>query len=127
MVMVVSRQMEADLYIPLIEALARVGLIGQRNLPDQLIVSTQQGPVWPNRGNSFLLSHRAGLWYLSTWLPVHYRVPAKQDVVQLCSACMAGSESAMYRVPPEIVSRFELQEIDDRQYEELFPTEGEGD
>lgn len=123
----VSRQMEPDPYIPLIEALAGVGLIGQRNLPDQLIVSAQQGPVWPNRGNSFLLSHREGLWYLSTWSPVHYRVPAKQDVVQLCSACMAVGASAMYRVPAEIVARFELQEIDDRQYEELFPTEGEGD
>ena len=33
----------------------------------------------------------------------------------------------MYRVPAEIVARFQLQEIDDRQYERLFPTEGEGD
>jgi hypothetical protein len=119
--------MEPDPYIALIKALAGVGLIGQRNLPDQLIVSTQQGPVWPNRGNSFWLSHREGIWYLSTWLPVAYRVPAHQDVVQLCSACMAVGTSAMYRVPPEIVTRFQLQEIDDRQYEELFPTEGEGD
>src|SRR5215467_12965575 len=114
--------MEPDPYIPLIKALAGVGLIGQRNLPDQLIVSTQQGPVWPNRG--LLLSHREGVWYLSTWSPVHYRVPARQDVVHLCSACMAIGASAMYRVPREIVTRFELQEIDDRQYEDLFPTEG---
>lgn len=119
--------METDPYIPLIKALAGVGLIGQRNLPEQLVVSTQQGSVWPNRGNSFLLSHREGVWYLSTWSPVHYRVPAKQDVVELCSACMAVGASAMSRVPPEIVTRFELQEIDERQYEELFPTEGEGD
>jgi hypothetical protein len=40
---------------------------------------------------------------------------------------MAASTSAMYRVPPEIITRFQLQEIDDRQYEELFPTEGETD
>src|SRR5262245_671239 len=123
----VSRKMEPDPYIALMEALAGVGLIGQRILPDQLIVSAQQGPVWPNRGNSFLLSHREGFWYLSTWSPVHYRVPAKQDVVQLCSACMAVGASAMYRVPQEIVTRFGLREIDCRQYEELFPTEGEGD
>ena len=119
--------MKPDPYIPLIQALAGVGLIGQRNLPDQLIVSAQQGAVWPDRGNNLLLSHREGFWYLSTWSPVHYRVPAKQDVVRLCSACMAVGASAMYRVPPEIVTRFELQEVDDRQYEELFPTEGEGD
>jgi hypothetical protein len=119
--------MDTDPYNQLLEALSRAGLIGQRNLPDQLIVSTQPGPVWPARGNSFWLSHREGLWYLSTWLPVHYRVPASQDVVQLCTTCVASSTSAMYRVPPEIVNRFQLQEIDDRQYEELFPTEGEGD
>jgi hypothetical protein len=74
-----------------------------------------------------MLSYREGFWYLSTWWPVHYRVPAKQDVVQLCSACMAVGASVMDRAPPEIVTRFELQEIDDREYEELFPTEGEGD
>jgi hypothetical protein len=122
-----TKVMEPDLYIPLIEVLPAVGLVGQRNLPDQLIVSSQKGPVSPDRGNSFVLSHREGVWYLSTWLPVHYRVPTKQDVVQLCSACMAVGKSAMYRVPPEIMARFELQEIDDRQYEELFPTEGQGD
>jgi hypothetical protein len=109
------------------EALARTGLIGQRRRPDLLVISTQQGPVWPDRGNSFSLSHRECTWYLSTWTPVHYRVPTQQDLVALCSACIAAGGSAMYRVPPEIVTRFGLQEIDDRQYEELFPTEGEGD
>jgi hypothetical protein len=119
--------MKSDPYIPLIQALAGVGLTGQRNLPDELIVSAQQGRVSPDRGNSFMLSHREGVWYLSTWSFVHYRVPAKQDVVQLCSACMAVGASPMDRVPPEIVTQFELQEIDAEQYEELFPTEGEGD
>jgi hypothetical protein len=119
--------MESDPYLPLISALAGAGLIGQRNLSDQLIVSAQPGPVSRDRANSFWLSHREGLWYLSTWTPVHYRVPADQDVVQLCSECMKAGASAMYRVPSEIVARFQLQEIDDRQHEELFPTEGEGD
>jgi hypothetical protein len=119
--------MEPDPYVPLIEALAGAGLPAQRNLPAQLVVSAQRSPVWPNRGNSFWLSHRAGLWYLSTWLPVCYRVPAGQDMVALCCACMAVGTSVMYRVPPEIVARFGLLEIDERQYEELFPTEGEGD
>jgi hypothetical protein len=119
--------MKPDPYIPLIQALTGVGLIGQRNLPDELIVSTQQGPVRPDRGNSFMLANREGVWYLSTWLPVHYRVPPKQDVVQLCSACMAVGASVIERIPPGIVSQFELLEIDAEQYEELFPTEGEGD
>jgi hypothetical protein len=123
----INRKMNIDPYIPLIQALAGVGLSGQRNLPDELIVSAQQGAVLPDGGNRLLLSQREGFWYLSTLSPVHYRVPAKQDVVRLCSACMAVGASAMNRVPPEIVTQFELQEIDDREYEDLFPTEGEAD
>ena len=61
--------MQADPYISLTEALATVGLTAQQSRPDQLIVSAQQGPVWPNTGNSFWLSHNQGTWYLSTWLP----------------------------------------------------------
>jgi len=102
------------------QALARLGL-GQMQNEDQLVVSSQEGPVWPNRGNSFWLSHNEGLWYLSTWLPVCYRVPAGQDIVSLCSACMSASSSAMYRVPTDIVARYQLHEIDDREYERLFP------
>ena len=48
--------MNSNPYIALAEALAAAGLTGQRSRPDQLIVSAQQGPVWPNRGNSFWLS-----------------------------------------------------------------------
>ena len=119
--------MQPDPYIALTKSLAAVGLTGQFARPDQLIVSSQQGPVWPDKGNSFWLSYNQGIWYLTTWLPVCYRVPANQDIVALCSACMTIVTSAMYRVPPDLVARFQLQEIDDRQYERLFPTEGEGD
>ncbi len=59
--------MSADPYVSLTNALAAIGLTGQRTLPHQLIVSTQEGPVWPNRGNSFWLSHHQGTWYLNTW------------------------------------------------------------
>jgi hypothetical protein len=119
--------MNCDPYNTLTDALAAAGLTAQRSRPDQLIVSAQQGSVWPKRGNSFWLSQNQGVWYLSTWLPACYRVPANQDVVRLCVACMAVGSAAMDRVPPKIVARFELQGIDDRQYERLFPTEGEGD
>ncbi|SRR5258705_6076005 len=119
--------MSADPYSSMTKTLAALGLTAQQSRPGQLIVSTQNGPIWPNKGNSFSLSHYQGIWYLSTWSPVYYRIPAGQDVAAVCVACMAVGSSAMYRVPSEIVARFGLQEIDDRQYERLFPTEGQGD
>jgi hypothetical protein len=114
--------MQAHPYDSLTKALAAVGLVGQRQGEDQLIVSSQQGPVWPNRGNSFWTSYKRGVWYLSTWLPVGYRVPEKKDVLALCQACMSAGASVMYRVPPEVVANFELQELDEIEYERLFPT-----
>ncbi len=119
--------MKTDPYESLQNALAAAGLTGQRRSEDQLIVCSQAGPVWPNRGNSFWLSHKEGVWYLSTWLPAGYRIPATQDVLALCLACMAVGTEAMYSVPPDIIARFGLQRIDDGEYERLFPTEAAGD
>ena len=114
--------MQPGSYDAVREALAKLRLAGQMQGEDQLIVSAQQGPVWPNRGNSFWLSRKQGTWYLSTWLPAGYRVPPDQDLVALCSACMGGS-SAMYRVPSEVIERFGLQELDENEYERLFPSD----
>src|SRR5580765_6041784 len=114
--------MRLDSYSAVTEALAKLGLVGQMQNEDMLVVSSQQGPVWPNRGNSFWLSRKQGTWYLSTWLPAGYRVPSGQDLVALCSTCMSGP-SAMYRLPGEIIERFGLQELDDKEYERLFPSD----
>ena len=113
--------MRHDSYASLTDALHPIGLIGQRMGPDQLVVSAQEGPVWPDRGNSFWLSLRSGTWYLSTWAPMRYRIPDDQDVVSLCSACMDFGTSAMQRVPDEIAARFSLEQISDGEFERLFP------
>jgi hypothetical protein len=114
--------MQPDSYDAVTKALAKLGLVGQMQGEDQLVVSSQEGPVWPNRGDSFWLSCKQGTWYLGTWLPAGYRVPVDQDLVALCSACMGGA-SAMYRVSPEVMQRFELQELTEKEYEQLFPSD----
>jgi hypothetical protein len=119
--------MLADPYNAVEDALTRAGLTAQRTRQDQLVVSSGEGSMLPAGENSFWLSQIEGTWYLSTWLPVCYRVPPKADMVSLCLACIAAGTSAMCRVPPEISSRFGLQEIDERQFERLFPTEGDID
>jgi hypothetical protein len=110
-----------DSYATLIVELAAVGLTGQLSHPDQLVVSSQRGPVWPNRGNSFWLSLQGNDWHLITWSPTGYRIPARQNVVDVCLACMECGTSAMYQVPDEIVGRFGLSRIPDSDFERLFP------
>jgi len=121
--------MQPESYDGMRKALAGLGLVGQMQNENQLVVSSQEGPPWPNRGNSFWLSRKQGAWYLSTWLPAGYRIPAGQDIVALCSACMGGpsvaramegGSSAMYRVPRELIERFGLQELEENEYERLF-------
>lgn len=107
--------MQPDSYDSMREVLGKVGLTGQMQNEDQLIVSLQVGPVYPDRGNSFWLSLKEGAWYLSTWLPAGYKVPASQDILELCLACMSVGTSAMWRVPAQIVSRFKLQELGDEE------------
>jgi hypothetical protein len=113
--------MQPDSYDSMAKALANVGLVAQKQNENQLVVSCQECAVWPNRGNSFWLSRKEGVWYLSTWLPAGYEVPSDRDIVALCSACMVGP-SAMYRVPAGLVTQFQLRELDEDEYERLFPS-----
>jgi hypothetical protein len=76
--------MHHDSYASLNDALRAVRLSGQQSRPDQLVVSAQRGPVWPERGNSFWLSFLSGRWYLTTWLPACYRIPSDQDMLLQC-------------------------------------------
>ena len=119
--------MPPDSYTSLTTALDAIGLTGQEMRPNQLVVSAQRGPVWPDRGNSFWLSLQSGTWYLSTWSPTCYRIPRGQDIVALCSACMGVGTSAMYRVPDEIAVRFGLEQISDSEFERLFPASDDED
>jgi len=112
-------------YSSLTDALNAVGLTAQQTRPDQLVVSVQRGPVRPDRGNSFWLSFQRDAWYLSTWLPSCYLIPAGQYVVAVCSACMESGTSAMYRVPDKIAARFGLEQISDAEFESLFPESDE--
>lgn len=111
--------MQPDSYDSMTKALTEIGLVGRMQNKDQLVVSSQEGPVYPNRGNSFWLSRRDEVWYLSTWLPAGYRVPGDKDIVGLCSACMI-EDAAMYRVPADVVARFGLHELSEDEYEQLF-------
>lgn len=117
--------MNQNPYESVIEALAAMELIGYLQNEDQLVISAQKGPVWPDRSNSFWISCKQGIWYLSTWAPVAYRVPAEQDILPLCSACMALPPPAMWRVPPDIIAHFNLRELDESEFEQLLSTDDE--
>src|SRR5262245_49446529 len=103
----------ADPYHELAKALSSDGIRCRPQARGQLVVSSQWGPSWPDRGNSFWITHAGGRWHLFTWAPRGYRVPRTADVTALCRTCMAHGTSAMFKVPPHIVETFGLVELTD--------------
>jgi hypothetical protein len=109
----------SDPYEELASALAGNGIRCHFHSSGQMVVSSQVGPTWPNRGNSFWVTHIGGRWYLFTWVPIGYRVPETADMAALCRICMGFGDSAMASVPPEIARVFGLAELSEEEEEAL--------
>ena len=109
-----------DPYRQLAATLAEDGIRCYFQSPGQMVVSTQAGPVWPDLGNSFWVTHAGGRWHLFTWSPVGYRVPEGTDIARLCRVCMAHGSRAMAKVPPHIALEFGLSELSDEEAEAVY-------
>jgi hypothetical protein len=107
-------------YEALAETLAAHGIKCRYQSRDQMVISSQDGPVWPNRGNSFWVTRVDEAWYLFTWAPIGYRAPAKVDMESLCRGCMDSGNIAMWKVPADIVEQFGLVELSDDDVDLVF-------
>jgi hypothetical protein len=87
---------------------------------DQLVISWQHGPVWPNRGNSFWVTHAGGAWHLFTWTPRGYSVPQTASMESVCRTCLAHGSSAMWEVPADLQQRFGLRELTHNEVNAVF-------
>ena len=110
----------SDPYQQLALALAGEGIRCQFQTPGQLVISRQVGPIWPNQGNSFWVTHVGGGWYLFTWSSTGYRVPESADMAALCRSCLGYGESAMAKVPAHIGREFGLVELSEDEAEAVF-------
>jgi len=86
----------------------------------QIVVSRQRGPVWPDRGNSFWIARFGEAWYVVTWTPVAYRVPAEVSVVDVAAAFVDVGDKAQWRIPPEMIEQYRLEEVGREEFERLW-------
>jgi hypothetical protein len=107
-------------YEQLATVLAKDGIKCRFQAPEQLVVSAQIGPAWPDCGNSFWITRAENTWHLFTWLPAGYLVPDTTDIASLCRECMAHSASAMYRVPTDVAQQFGLRELSEDEVDAVF-------
>ena len=77
-------------------------------------------------GNSFWLwfSEKAGDWYVATWTPRYYLIPATTDVVALCVSCLSNDSSFPWSLPEKIVLDFRLEEVSQSEIDEQRKRQG---
>jgi len=62
------------------------------------------------RGCSFWVSRENGEWSVFSWDPeVIYMVPDTNDMLQLCVELLLSSECALFAIPDDIVSKYQLK------------------
>lgn len=116
-----------EVYGPLINALNASAIQTYFQGPDQLVVSRQTGPVLPNAGNSFWVSHLEETWYIGTWVPTCYVVADQPRLIALCKEFVRFGDTAQAIVPGELVDRFGLTELFDAEVGRIFGLEGDDD
>ncbi len=109
-----------DEFDDLEERLEELGICAYRQRAGQLVLSRQPGVVWPDRGNSFWICRLGEDWYVCTWSPYYYRVPASVGVLDVADAFVDVGDSAQYRVPDELVDRFGLVETVHSEFDRLW-------
>ena len=96
------------------------GISAYRQGRRQVVLSRQRGPVWPDAGNSFWICRLGADWYVCTWAPYYYRVPASSWVLDVAEAFVDVGQSAQPRVPAELVNRFGLIETAHGEFDRIW-------
>jgi hypothetical protein len=111
--------MDFDLtrYSPIRDALLPDGIQCGINSRHQISVSTQDGPIWPDRGNSFWITCAPGDWFIFPWYSNGYALPDASRLVELCRRCMKIGDSAMYSIPDEVIAEFALRPLTENEAE----------
>jgi hypothetical protein len=109
-----------EVYAPVVAGLRERSVRCWFQNPDQLVLSRQAGPAWPYGGNSFWTTYRQGEWYLCTWAPMIYRMPADIDRLELYVAFVDYGTGAQARVPADLVERYRLVELPDEEAARLL-------
>ena len=77
-----------------------------------MMVIANETPAFPT-SNTFWVTFRKESWFIVTWLPAPYRVPAAQDISVICESVFKSSATAIYTIAPELVERFGLRRLTD--------------
>jgi hypothetical protein len=85
--------------------------------PDQFVISNAN-PAMPN-SNSFWVTKKNGEWYLGTWLPAIYHVPAGANIGNVVEIVFRSSPTSMYTIGNETVGNLKLRRLSEEEISRL--------
>jgi len=90
------------------------------NSRHQITISTQTGPIWPDRGCSFWVTCAPGSWYVFPWYHAGYSLPDEGRLAEFCRVCIQKFAEAVSEFPEEIVDEFELRQLSEGESEDVL-------
>jgi hypothetical protein len=94
-------------YYSVMDRLAAKGIRSEFHRPHQLVLPSR---VW------LTCNER---WYISTWTPAIYPVPANVDVTAVCQDCLNWPDDPFYEIPAAICERYGLSRMDDAEFDQV--------
>jgi hypothetical protein len=90
---------------------------------NQVVVSKQEGEVFPDKGNSFWITCDESEYFLCTWSPVCYRVTKESKFIALCVAFLNQGSQALPKIPSDLCERYEAIPLSDEETDILLGEE----
>jgi len=104
-------------YVDLADYLQGEGIKSYMQNPDLIVISNNY-PALPS-SNCFWAALRDNVWYVGTWLPAVYQVPAETNVGVVCKRVYESSSRAIYSIDADLATNLRLRELDEQEMERL--------
>jgi len=70
-------------------------------------------------GGRFWLALRRNRWFLGTWAPHIYELSDPDQVIPISLALLSVRTSFFYKIPDELLDKFDIQEITEHGFDEV--------
>jgi hypothetical protein len=82
------------------------------------LVISNANPALP-ASNSFWCTFKDARWYIGTWLPAIYQLPASLEISAACEHVFRSSTTAIYTIDRNLADRLSLRRLNDQEIEVL--------
>jgi len=87
----------------------------------ELVCNTAKDQDGRLHGNSFWVwySERADAWFIVTWQGLPYKTPNNLNLVDVCAECLRVRQTPIFRIPAEIVDKYDLTVVAINEFDSL--------